>query len=244
MHKLITILVMLLFFTTSCKKNSIIDCFNSTGPITMVERPLTGFHTIILKDNINLVLVHSDTMMLKLEAGSNLMNKIITEIKDSTLTLENNNSCNWVRDFSKPVNVYLDMTLLDTLKYMSIGNVTCSDTVRNQFIQIDVHEGSGTISLLLNQNICVVNLHYGTADIVLYGKSNSCYFYQNSFGRINAIDLEAGSVYSRNWGSNDLYLYAKKFLSIEIKNIGNVYYRGNPQINSTITGSGKLIPYN
>ena len=183
MHKLITILVMLLLFTTSCKKNSIIDCFNSTGPITMVERPLTGFHTIILKDNINLVLVHSDTMMLKLEAGSNLMNKIITEIKDSTLTLENNNSCNWVRDFSKPVNVYLDMTLLDTLKYMSIGNVTCSDTVRNQFIQIDVHEGSGTISLLLNQNICVVNLHYGTANIVLYGKSNSCYFYQNKIGR-------------------------------------------------------------
>jgi hypothetical protein len=243
MLKLLNIIIIFSFLLYSCEKSSVGDCFKSTGPITIVERPIIGFHTIVLKDNIDLILNHSDTTKIKIEAGNNLIDAIISEVSDSVLTLMNNNTCNWVRDYNNPIRAYLNMSLIDTLKYRSIGNVINEDTLQKSFIQIDIHEGAGTITLLINTNTTVINLHGGTADVILNGVSKNSYFYQNSFGRINAINLRTNLVYSRNWSSNDLYLFAEDYLSIEIKNIGDVYYRGNPEINATITGTGELIPY-
>lgn len=243
MLRLLNIIIILSFLLYSCENSSVGDCFKSTGPIKIVERPITGFHTIVLKDNIDLILNHSDSTRIKIEAGENLIDNIISEVSDSVLTLMNNNSCNWVRDYNEPVKAYLNMSLIDTLIYRSIGNVINEDTVQKSFIQIDVHEGSGTISLLINTNTTVINLHGGTANVIINGVSRNSYFYQNSFGRINAINLRTESVYSRNWSNNNLYLFAEDYLSIEIKNIGDVYYRGNPEISATITGTGKLIPY-
>ena len=44
-----------------------------------------------------------------------------------------------------------------------------------------------------------------------------------------------------NSGVSDIYVWAEKNLTVEIKNSGNIYYKGSPQIDSLIEGQGKLI---
>lgn len=243
MKKFIYISAILMLIISSCDKNNVGDCFKSTGPMMVQERSITNFHTVLLKDNVNLILEYSDSSKLKVEAGSNLLNNIVTDINDSILTISNLNSCNWVRNYNSPINVYLDISLVDTIYYRSSADVICIDTVVKDIFQLDVFEGSGIISLLLNTKNLIVNMHTGSADIMLDGITTNSYLFQNGFGRIDGSNCRSSSVYARNWSSNNMYLYPENYLSVEIKNIGDVYYHGNPQIDATLTSTGKLIPY-
>ena len=246
-NKLIKIIALasvfaVVFLMPACKKSSVLDCFNSTGKIEKTERQVSYFHSILLKDNINLHLVPSNQNKLVLEAGSNLMPKIITEVnEDSVLVIKNDNSCNWVRSYDKPINIYLELTELRNIEYRSIGNITNSDTLRMDSLNIDIWEGAGKIQLVLKTHQCKASLHYGTADIVLSGESDLSFYFQLGAGKIDARDLESPYVYLRNWSSNNMYVRSHTYMSAEIKGLGNVYYYGNPDIESYLPGEGKLI---
>ena len=242
-RSLFMMILMMMFIGLSCKKSSVLDCFNSTGKITQTERSISDFHTIVLNDNINLFLRQSNQNKLVLEAGSNLMTKIYTEVNDGGyLEIGNDNSCNWVRSYDKPINVYLDFVKLDSLKYRSIGNVINEDTIRMDTLVLDVYEGAGIIELTVDTYKVNTNLHYGTADIITSGKSVVSYDYLAGFGKIDNRSLNAKHVYLNNKSSNDIYIYSGTTLGVTIENIGNVYYTGNPgSISLNRIGSGELI---
>lgn len=242
MLRLLNIIIVLLFLTTSCEKSSVGDCFKSNGAITIIERSISGFHTIVLKDNIDLILKSSNENSLSIEAGENLLNGIKTSVEDSVLTIENNNWCNWVRSYDSPIIAYLDFVNLDTIEYRSIGNVSSNDTIRLRNLVINVREGAGVIDFIVNTEMIYCNLHYGTADIKMRGLSNFCSVYSASFGLIDNRGLLSNQVYLNNKSSNDLYVFAKDILEVTIENIGNVYYTGNPyQILLSQSGTGELI---
>lgn len=243
-HSFLIMILFVMLFGLSCSKSPVLDCFNSTGKITTVEREVTEFNSILLKDNVNLFLKKSDKNKLLLEAGSNLMNKIVTEVNaDGALELRNDNQCNWVRSYDKPINVYLEYVLLDSLEYRSIGTVTCEDTLKFSSFLVNVFEGSGELNLLVNIDQLKVNLHYGTADVIVNGIIGASYYYQAGAGRIDAINANTKDVFIRNWGSNDMYVWAYSSLSAEIKGLGNIYYKGNPQKELSGEGKGQLLPY-
>jgi len=242
MQKAVLLFIFSFFLMVSCEKNSVGDCFKSTGSVSTVERPVTGFHTVVLKDNVNLVLNKDNSNSITIEAGKNLLSKIISEVNDSVLTIQNTNSCNWVRSYDTPITVYLTFANLDTIQYQSIGDIRSIDTIHMDNLTINVTEGSGEINFIVEAKTLYCNIHYGTADIKMRGNANVCYVYSNSFGLINNLDLNADLVYLNNRGSNDVYVKANKTLGVTIENIGNVYYKGNPtDISFNQLGSGQLI---
>lgn len=240
---LLTMILILMIAGFSCSKSSVLDCFNSTGKITQTEREISEFHSIVLNDNVNLFLRQSDQNKLVLEAGSNLMSKIYTEVNDAGyLEIGNDNSCNWVRSYDKLITVYLDFVRLDTLEYRSIGNVNNEDTIRIDTLVIDVKEGAGTIELTVDAYKINTNLHYGTADIITSGKSILNFVYLAGFGVIDNRELQSAQVYATNKSSNDVYINATSTMVVEIDNIGNVYYIGSPvDVSLSGPGPGKLI---
>jgi len=245
LRAVVAFLSMMVIAIGSCKKVSVADCFNSTGKIISVERPVSRFHAIVLKDNVNLILKQAGMDKLVLEAGSNLMNKIYTEVTDGVLYIGNNNSCNWVRNYNKPINVYLDFVDLDSLEYRSVGNVSNVDTLRLDSLKLEVKEGAGLIALTVDMNELHTNLHYGTAEIRMAGKTVLSYVYSAGFGLIDNRGLDAMQIYADNRSSNDVYLHAIQVLAVTIHNIGNIYYTGHPEkINLNSIGTGDLIKIN
>lgn len=235
--------ILFLLMVPSCSESPVLDCFTGTGEIEKSERDLPYFHSILLKNNINLELIPSNRNKLILEAGVNLKPKIITEVNgDSVLIIKNDNSCNWVRSYDKPINVYLEYTYLKNFEYRSIGTVTNIDTLKVDSLQIDIYEGAGKINLAINTYQCKASLHYGTADIYLSGKSDISFYYQLGAGKLDAKNLESSFVYLRNWSSNNMFVWANTEMSVEINGLGNVYYKGTPEISASLPGEGKLIP--
>jgi hypothetical protein len=226
-----------------CNKEGV--CVKQTGEIVRETRPAQPFHYIEVNDNINLILTQ-DTVKhdIMVEAGENLIEGISTNIDSGRLVLENMNTCNWLRSFEVPVNVYLTFTHLDTVVFQASGNVNCTNTWVNDSIFFNVIEGAGDINLALNVERSVMHVRYGTVSFKVTGKSNVTFISSQGYGPFHAEDLISKFTYVYTFSPNDVYVYSSEELEVEIANIGNVYYTGEPkEINHDSYGGGRLIPF-
>jgi len=228
---------------TSCKKGAVTDCFYSTGSVETELRSIDNFNSILLRDNVNLILQKSDSNSIVVEAGSNLINGIVTDVgNNGILEIRNDNNCNWIRSFESPINVYLSFVDIDSIEYRSIGDISTTGTFVTEDLWLMAHEGAGLINMELDVNTLHCSLHYGTMDIVLTGKSGLSYVFSSGFGLINMADMESNFAYINNKSSNNMYIRAKTHLGATIESIGNIYYTGNPEtITLSNIGTGELI---
>ncbi len=229
-------------FLQSCEKG-VKDCFYNSGNLTNEYRNIGDFNSILLRDNVNLILTQSDTVGVRIESGKNLIGGIETNVNESgVLEIRNHNGCNWIRSYNTPINVHLSYIQIDSIEYRSIGDITTTNVMDSYMFWLNVQEGAGTIAMELNVNTLYCALNYGTADIKLTGKCHLVYTYSASFGLIDMVDLESGIVFANNRSSNNMFVNAQETLGVSIGSIGDIYYKGNPfDITIEKTGTGNLI---
>lgn len=227
----------------SCNKDTLTNCKLSNGKVETEQRTIPEFQNILLRDNVNLIFQKSDENSLSVEAGSNLMSGIVTNVNEKGwLEIRNNNSCDWARDFNTQINIYLNYTNIDSIEYRSIGNISAMDTVQTDTLWIKVMEGAGTIDIDIDVVRLYCELHYGTADILLGGNCGLSFVYSASFGLVDLRNLSTIIAYVANRSSNNVFIKSSNTLEVDISNIGDVYYSGNPpNIKLNRTGSGNLI---
>jgi hypothetical protein len=227
---------------TSCEKLDIGDCFKSTGKVIIEERESPVFEHIVLEDNINVILTQDNRCSIRVQAGENLIGSVITEVNDGELTIRNDNQCNWMRSYNKDINVYLSVNHLVSIYYKASGNIISTNTIVTDSLNISVWDGSGIIDMDIQTVNSVLDLHYGTVDFDIHGFTQVDYIYAASYGPFHCQDLVSVFCFMNNKGSNDCYVNCTKVLEVEIENIGNIYYKGDPEtIKSKITGTGRLI---
>jgi hypothetical protein len=215
---------------SSCEKLDMGDCFKSTGKIIFEEREAPDFRHIVLRDNVNIILTQDNHCGIRVQAGENLIGSVITEVVDGQLTIRNDNQCNWVRSYDKDINVYLTVNNLVSIYYMAAGNIISTNTIVSDSLNIAVWDGSGLIDMDIQTVNSVLSLHYGSVDFAA------------SYGPFHCQDLVSVFCFMNNRGSNDCYVNCTKQLEVEIENIGNIYYKGDPEvIKANITGTGQLI---
>lgn len=238
------ILVIIIIITTlpGCDKFFLDDCARSSGKVIFESRESADISYISLTDNVNLILEQGSAHSIRVEAGENIIGNIITEIDGNNLYIRNENHCNWVRSYSKEINVYVTVSSLDSINYRGSGEIISLDTIRNDSIKVDVWEGSGTINMKIDVDKSRLNLHYGTVDMIFSGYSGLTYIYASSYGPFHCQDLETKYTLINNRGTNDCYVRASLKLFAEIEYVGNIYYYGDPEeVLSNITGTGQLI---
>lgn len=253
--------LLVLLASASCTKDPV-GCIKSTGEIKAEMRPTEHFQAVLATDNIDITFQYVDNpddVGVEVSAGRNLLPKIKVENEkfvlritgdslnpgsiDSLdrLVITNENQCNWVRSFETPITANIYYHDLKHLEYRSVGNINFSDTLRADTFRLDVYEGSGRIDLLLNTKTSFLSFHYGSAEIFAQGQSGVSYIYQASYGPIRTDELFSQFVYMNNQSTNDTYVHANVHLGVTISYSGNVYYKGDPNINLTPIGTGQLI---
>ena len=228
----------------SCKDDSGFDCFMSTGDVKMESRAMAPFHFIELHDNINLYLTQDTAVnSIEVEAGENLLPGITTTIDKGHLVIHNENTCDWVRSFEVPINVYITFTDLDSIIFRAAGDLIFTNAWRNDSIQFDVWEGAGNIDLKLDVFKSRVYVQYGVVNVTLSGISQVSYISNKGYGPVNALSLWTNYTFLGTYSPNDCFVYVAGEIGATINNIGNVYYMGDPPVgNQVLTSSGKLIP--
>ena len=240
----IPLILMLLLILSGCSKDEGV-CVSSTGKIEVQDRGNIAYHSIMVHDNINLILTQDTAFNnIKVEAGKNLINGITTEIDSGRLVIRNTNSCSWLRSFEVPVNVYLTFTQLDTIVFRAAGNISCTNKWANYSVYLEVIEGAGKLNLDVQAYRSYIMVRYGTTAINVSGTSEVSTLISYGFGPFHAEDLISKFTYTSSYSPNDMWVYSSIELTAEIGNIGNIYYRGNPAtIDANIKGEGKLIEF-
>ena len=226
-----------------CGKNGGV-CLSDSGTVSRQRREVGEFDSIDLADNMTLVLTQDTFSRVEVESGKNLFGGISTTVKNRELIIRNNNTCNWVRSYSKPLNVYATVKNLVKIYYNSSGNVSTTNTINSGYLKLDIWGGCGVLDLDVN----VVNgffiLHMGTATITLRGICQVSSVYSGDYGLVQLKQLQTGYTFVTNRGSNDCYVNANHYVEAWINSVGNVYYTGNPpSVTEHITGTGKLLPF-
>lgn len=238
----ITIVCCLLMLLPSCSKDSSV-CFSTTGSVIRQERPVNFYNEIDVQGNINVIIINDTAKKITVECGKNLMGGITTEVNGNTLFLNNLNTCNWIRNYSIPVNIYVPGNQIWRINYNGSGNITNEGVLKLDSIKVEVWGGCGEIDLNVDVWQGSYSINLGTADIRLYGLSAITSVYSGAYGLFDARDLQTGYTFITSKSSNDCFVKANTLLDVTIQSIGNIYYTGNPkQINQAGPGTGMLIP--
>jgi hypothetical protein len=176
------------------------------------------------------------------ETGKNLLGGIETSVTGSRLYIRNHNWCNWMRSFDVPIRVYVSVSNLDSLEYRSSGNVSCTNTLLNDSIKVDIWEGSGSVELKLEMEKAFFTLHEGAVDLTATGNVWVNFISSHGLGPVDCIGLISQYAFVSTSSPNHCYINVQQYLDGSIDNVGNVYYTGDPStINMRIRDSGQLI---
>lgn len=240
-----------------CKKSPF-DCFTTTGDIVTETRIITPyFSKINMLDNVDVELISSDVQKVEVTAGENIIDNIITSIseEDSTLTIRNDNLCNFMRSYDKPLNVKVFYNKIESIYYFSTGNLTCIDTITSlsKLIDTDI-----VIDTLFFSPDSIINI---TVDTIYTIKKVFDMVVEDGSGDINLllscfrsnINYSYGTAVVKMYGHSDVsYINQRSFGYIDsrdlaarltyISNSGtnNCYINSSDYIGADISGVGNI----
>lgn len=237
--KQLLILFLCLLLLNSCEKGHWDDCITSNGKIKTDYREFKAFSTIELDDRIDLDLIWDSIYSIKVEAGSGIIDNIVTEIKEDKLSIFNVNKCNFVRSYKKKIKVTVSSNLYHEIIYRGSGTINCLNQIKSDIFKLDCWEASGNISLDLKSKESYIKSHTGPTTITVKGSTDYSVLYLKGVGEILAQNYSAYNSYVINTNTGEIFQSTQNILDAFIESKGDIYSYGVPNtLNLTKTGSG------
>lgn len=242
MRNIFHVIFFFTIFFASCDKETAPDCFKKTGKITDEEYVLDAFKKMDLYDHFNVHLVQSDEHKVVVKGGKNLLPKIKISVRDSILSIHNENTCNFVRGYEHVMDVYVYFVNLEYIQVLGQINLTSEDTIRYHNLKVQVKSKVAKSKLILEGYLINFQVWNGTGDFILQGKTFHSYLLNSGTGYIWAEDLKGRYGYVENESTGDMEVFITDTMAVKISSIGDIYYKGSPKINLVEqSSSGKLI---
>lgn len=233
--------IVFLFALAACNKSSAPDCFKTTGKQTTITRTLTPFYAVDLQANLEMTLVNGSEYKVELFGGDNMLEKITTSVSDGTLTIDNKNTCNFVRGYKHHLKLTVTSPNFKFAVTNSIGNIIVDHLVQDT---VFVYSEGGDIMIDGTYNVVRTSSH-GNGNVYFNGSTNKMYVYMNGTCFLYADQCKvANYVFIESISLANAYIKAPDAGTFEyhLWKTGNIYYEGNPSVVSgKIEGKGAVI---
>lgn len=228
----------------ACDKSGAPDCFKKTGAEATESRDPGAFSELQLFSDLDVDLIQDSIYRIELQGGKNLLPKIVTSNDGTILTIDNDNSCNFVRGYKKRIRLKVHAPSLKIIRNKGVGQISIPDNFSQEHLEVytdgvgDVQVGGQYTELVLSSG--------AHGDIYVRATADKCYLYVNATNYVHAEELKCSYVSVQQNGLGDCYLGLAQTNRFEysINNSGNIYYEGDPvQLVNTgnSASSGKLI---
>ena len=235
--KSVTCIVFLLSTTLSCAQWGNGKKVKGDGNVTTINRSTKSYDGVKAAGPMDFELVQGSEGEIIIKGDSNLMEYIITEVKDNKLVVKTKDG----------YNLRPSQTILITIPYESIssvslagsGDIENSGTITSDEFKVSL-AGSGDINL----NVESKNLESaiaGSGDIKLKGSTNNLTTKITGSGDFDGKELNSTNVTAKITGSGNANVVCNGELNARITGSGDVKYSGKPTNKDTkITGSGSV----
>jgi hypothetical protein len=230
--KKITILLFSLYVVLGCSKPS--ECIEATGTIISKDFPVNAFDKIIIYSGISLVITQGPLASVEVQTGENLIENIEVKVENGFLSVKDNTTCNWVREYGNTTvfvtSPYISEIHSKTEKNISSNGVLTYPTLK--LISTDLSDGAGTSDFYLNvNNYQIVVENNNVSRYYLSGQTNNLIvnFYEGN-GRFMGENLNAKEVKIFHRGTNDIIVKPIDLITGKLYSTGNLILKNTPPI--------------
>jgi hypothetical protein len=196
------------------------------------------FSRILVHKGIGIVIKQGDVTKVEVRSGENLINDIEVNVSGDMLTLEDNTTCNWTRNYGETA-VYITVPNLTEI-YSKTERTIISDGLLKfpnlRLVSMDTYDGFpgvGTGDFIL-QLQCDTALKIDNNDVSRYflaGNTNEMVVnFFESGGIVHAENLLAHNIFVYHRGTNDMIVHPVDGIRGDIYNIGNVICVNRPPV--------------
>lgn len=208
---------------------------------TSQKREVSAFTEISLKIGANVHLKQGSTQSVEVKANDATLTKLITEVSSRKLVIRYSNETWFSKWNPGPVDVYVTIPQIDGLTISGSGSIISEGGIDSRILDLTL-SGSGDLKLTDLKAEKVSAVLSGSGNINLSGKQNTAEFKAaiSGSGNVRAIDFPADKVDVKISGSGNCWVNSVKNLVVHLAGSGNVNYRGNPSVDSSIAGTGNV----
>ncbi len=224
MKKLLYILTVLIIF--ACDSEDANDCWQKSGDIINREVETEPFTKILVNENIEMILKEGPEQKIVVETGENLLNDIVVEVIEGELILTNNNSCNYVRDYTS-TKIYVTAPNITEIRsstqfdISSDGVLTYPDLIIYSEDFREAYQTTGNFYLEIhNESFRLV--FNNLSNCFISGTTNNLNInFAAGNSRFEGENLLAGNINVYHRGSNDIIVHPVESIT------GNLYGTGD-----------------
>lgn len=221
---------------TSCKKH-LFNSIKGKGETVTETRNLSGFNKISLSIDGDLSYVQDSVYFVEISAQQNVLDVITTDIDAGRLKI---GSSKWIRKHNG-IHIIVHSPDLRAVDLSGSGNVESSSNILTTDLELNV-SGSGNINFAsVHSDELEVKIS-GSGNIVVSGGvvTNQKATISGS-GNVEMENLTANNSDAKISGSGSITVWVLDELKATISGSGNIRYKGNPIVNTNISGSGSVI---
>lgn len=211
------------------------DCIEGQGELLTEKRDISGFDSIELDMSARIILSQEEEYSLMIEAQQNILDVITTRVDDNELEIDIREAC---VSYSEPVTIFISMPNIRGLEVNSSGKIISKRSINTEKIYIEL-DGSGDIYLELRAEKVKAEID-GSGEIELGGNTRDLSVEIDGSGEFYGLNLKSNEADVDISGSGNCTVYVLRKLNAEIDGSGDLRYKGEPDVNADISGSGRI----
>jgi hypothetical protein len=205
------------------------------------DRHLSGFSSIDVSGSFDVFISQGSTESVKVEAERNDMDKIVTEVKNGVLHIDNKRSMggmSWDWGNRKRI-VRVVVRNINALNVNGSGDVAFTDGLHVKSLSMMVR-GSGDVDGRIEAETLECGLS-GSGDVLLSGSADNVTIKSSGSGDLDARKLQTVNTAVKSSGSGDTAVNASQRVDAKLSGSGDISYTGTAkQVSTSKTGSGDI----
>ena len=237
-------LIILIIFISACKKDK---CWNSYGDESVNLYEFSdSFDSLFIGANIILDVYQDSANYMIIETGTKVLENMVIDTPSNTLSIANENSCNFLINNEKKTRVELHFSDYTYMKLETEEAINFIDTILTENLFVYYGLGSGSMDIRANVNHLTLAAYSSSGNFILSGSaaSNADIRVQDrAWGDAQNFWTPSYKIYNNSVG--DLHLNFDSSLAIiNQKGTGHIYYSGIPDSLIILPNSsdGMVIP--
>lgn len=206
------------------------------GIVTSEPRYASPFTEVNSSGSFDVYITPGETWAITVQAESNLLPYIDTDISHGILDV----TVRGVRHLSntRPVEIYVTTPVLKAIRLSGSGDITSGFFAGESFTALI--SGSGQITTAFRAEEADLTIS-GSGNMEVNGNMDKGRLTISGSGKIMGYNMKVKECIATISGSGDVYIFPLNKLHANIMGSGYVFYAGDPQVTSYITGSGKVL---
>ena len=209
------------------------------GNVTTVTRITSDYNGIKCAGSMDYILVKGTEGKILIEGEENLLEYIITEVKDGNLIVKTKKNANLSPSWNKTIKITIPFHDIEKVSLAGSGDLWNEDKINTSSFSVSL-AGSGDVTINIDAS-SVKGSIAGSGDLTLKGTTNDLEAKVAGSGDFHGFGLEANNTTVSVAGSGDAQVVSNKSIKARIAGSGDIDYKGSPDKKDTkVSGSGSI----